>query len=134
MDLSRSNGNNNTKKTLINANILNDLIYLFYLIHSILIFKPKKKFISLLFLSLFLFARFSLYLLHSFSSSTAKPLAGKKKVTTYLTLINNKTIAISFCCYGWDPIMHKYTWFCYAVLLLDPIYLLDSDLIFVLHK
>ena len=123
------------KKTLINANILINLIYLFYLIHSILISKPKKKKLYIYYLSLY----FSLHVSLSISSTALPPpwlgrWQEKKKATTYLTLINNKTIAISFYCYGWDPIMHKYTRFCYAVLLLDPIYLPDGDLIVVLHK
>ena len=97
LDLNRSNSK---KKTFVNANILIDLIYypLFNIFHTYLL---HTFFLSPLHLSLSLslFARFSLYLLHSFSSSTAKPLAGKKKVTTCLTLINNKTIIMSFCCY-----------------------------------
>ena len=93
-----------------------------YLIHSILIYKSKKIYTSDSFylhctsLSLFLLACFSLYLLHGSSTSMARLLAEKKKkATTYLTLIYNKTIAMPFCCYGWESIMHKYTWFCYAV-------------------
>ena len=115
LDLNRPN---NQKKTLINTNILIDLIYylLFNIFHTYLF----HTFFSLSTARLSL--PLSLHVSLSISSMTKSPIEKKKKKpTACLTLINNKTITVSFCCYGWEPIMHKCTWFCYAVLLLGPL-------------